>query len=140
MKITITTKPISEMRFTTAGDWLQHDDGSYEIQLVETPDARYWWIVLLHEMVEFAWCQWKGISAKEADEFDALWEAEIELGMQRPEVEAGFDPRCPYRGGHELGAMTERIMCACLGVDWDEYNDYWDSFFRNMVESRHGKI
>jgi hypothetical protein len=108
-------------------------DGTFEIWLCYTSDWRYQFIVLAHELTEWAWCIKHNVTAESADGFDAIWEAEIHMGLHGPEQEAGFDRRCPYRGGHVWGARIERIMCFILGVSWSRYCTYWDNFFKSKA-------
>lgn len=132
-KITIhPNTPIKELRFTTAGDWTMRKDGSFEIWICETKDWRYQFIVLMHELTEWAWCLKNKVSAAKADAFDDQWEWELKNGIHRPEEEAGFDKRCPYRGGHVWGARIEHLFCWILGVKWRVYCDYWDDFFKKI--------
>jgi hypothetical protein len=130
MNIEIKTVPLSELRFTTAGDWKQNSDGSITIWLVDTPDWRYWAIVLMHELTEILVCRLDDVTSASADAFDAIWENELKQGLHRPEEEAGCDRRCPYYHGHRAGIMMEKLFCFILRVPWKEYDDYWELFFR----------
>ena len=120
----------SELRFTTAGDWEQTSEDHIVVYLVKVNDPRYSAIVLAHEMTEIIYCWWKGVTGKEADAFDAIWEEELKRGLHKPEEEAGFDKRCPYRRGHQLGYIAERIFCWILRVKWKKYCADWDKFFQ----------
>jgi hypothetical protein len=62
-----------------------------------------------------------------------LWEKELKDGIHKPEEEAGFDKRCPYRTGHQLGFITEYLTCVLLGLSWKRYCKYWDDFFANTT-------
>ncbi len=124
--------PLKELRFTTAGDWTMREDGTFEIWLCEIEDWRYQFIVLIHELTEWAWCLWRGVGAGESDAFDALWESELKMGLHLPEEEAGFDKRAPYRGGHVWGARMEWVFCYILGIGWRKYCETWNEFFRKF--------
>lgn len=119
-----------QLRFTTAGDWMMHEDGSFEIHLLKMDDWRYSAIVLIHELTEIFICWRLGITAQEADDFDRVWEDELKKGIQNLEKEAGFDKRCPYRKGHVWGARMERLFCFILGVNWNKYCNDWDNYFK----------
>jgi len=129
MRISIKTVPYSEMSRTTAADWKIHEDGSVEIWAVETDDWKMSAIVLFHELAEIFFCKMDGITSKEADAFDDLWEKELAEGRHRPEEEAGCDPRCPYRLAHRAGMFVESVMCFVFGVHEEDYKDFWDCFF-----------
>jgi len=123
--------PIEKLRYTTAADWTIKKD-VLTIWMCATKDWRYQAIVFMHEITEIFWCIKNGVTAKRADAFDSLWEKELEKGIHRPEEEAGFDKRCPYRGGHIWGARMEHLFCWILGVKWRVYCDYWDDFFKKI--------
>lgn len=120
--------PRTQMRFTTAGDWTQQD-GVYEIWICETADWRMQAIVLFHELIELLWCHKNGVTAKDADIFDAKWEAELEKGIHKPWEEAGFAADCPYGPGHRLGVKAEKLGCFALGMKWGTYVKFWDHYF-----------
>ena len=128
--------PIRKIRFSTAGDWTQKKDGSYEVWIWETPDPRYQAVVLIHELTELLWCHFNGITGKESDRFDAEWEGELKAGMHLPDEEAGFDSRAPYHKGHVWGARMEHLFCWIFDVRWRVYNDYWDEFFIKLDKQK----
>lgn len=113
--------PISEQRFTTLGDWWESDAGNFAIAISEMPDWRHEFLVLIHELTEWAICQAKGVPTADCDAFDAMWEKELGQGLHGLEEEAGFDRRCPYRKGHVWGYRMERFFCFLLGASWKEY-------------------
>lgn len=110
-----------ENRFTTLGDWMETAPGEFMITVTEMVDWRHETLVLLHELVEWAICQRDGVRTADCDAFDALWEQELRNGLQRPETEAGFDRRCPYRKGHVWGCRVERAFAFLFGVSWADY-------------------
>lgn len=110
-----------EHRFTTIGDWWENPDGTFEVRVTRMNNIKHTMMVLLHEISEWAICQATGVSTKLCDEFDALWEDEIDRGLHAVEEEAGFDVRCPYRAGHIFGCGVEHIMCVVLNASWEAY-------------------
>ena len=82
MKIDIKSIPINELRFTTAGDWFEDEDGLH-ITIVKLDNEKYEYIVLMHELTEYIICKFKGITSKESDDFDYLWEEELKKGFFR---------------------------------------------------------
>jgi len=119
-RIIIKTIPHIFHDFTTIGNWGEAN-GVILIFISELKDDTYFWPIALHEIIEAAWCQVNNISSIQADAFDEIWEEEIKKGLQKPEDEAGFDPRCPYGPGHRWGARLERIVCHVLGINWKKY-------------------
>ena len=132
LTIFVRSIPMSWNLFSTAGNWGVGEDGSILVTLTETSDWRYQAIVLMHEMTEIFWCKNNAVTGEACDAFDAIWEKELNSGIHRPEEEAGFDKRCPYRGGHVWGARIEHLFCWILGVKWRVYCDYWDDFFKKI--------
>lgn len=113
--------PISAQRFTTLGDWWEDENGIFTIAISEMSDWRYEFLVLIHELTEWSICFATGVSSKDADEFDRLWEENIKAGLVSIETEAGFDKACPYHRGHVWGARLERLFCWLLGANWKSY-------------------
>lgn len=114
--------PLMENRVTTLGDWGEDENGFW-MTITEMSDWRMEFLVLIHELTEWAICQYMGVTTEEADAFDALFEKEYAQGLHPIEQEAGFDKRCPFRKGHIWGARMERLFSWFLGVNWDHYGD-----------------
>jgi hypothetical protein len=110
----------TDQRFTTLGDWLERDD-QFEINVTIMPRWQHTFLILMHELIEWAVCQRDGVKTAVCDGFDTDWERELADGKHRIEEEAGFDRRCPYREGHVWGARAERFLCWLLGCSWKEY-------------------
>lgn len=135
LNLTVKEVALADMPFTTAGHWRETDAGNFEVLVVALKDWRYSFIVLMHELTEWAICRWFGVSTATCDAFDDLWEQELVRGEHKPEEEAGFDRRCPYRKGHVWGARMERLFCFLLGLRWKTYCADWDEFFHAWPES-----
>src|SRR5882672_1464250 len=113
--------PVTEHRWTTLGTWVEREDGSFQVLVARMSRWQYELCILAHELVEWAICQRDGVSTKDCDDFDDLWESEFQAGKHSLEAEAGFDRRCPYRRGHVLGTRVEWLLCRLLGVSWSQY-------------------
>ena len=136
-RIFIEEIPHGTNKFSTLGDWWFGDkkrninqDGDLYITISQMPRWKYFWPILFHEAIEIAWCLVHGVTSEMAEAFDALWEEEIRQGLHKPEEEAGFDPRCPYLGGHRWGARFERLVCWILGINWRRYCRYCEEIFK----------
>lgn len=129
---------ITEQRFTTLGDWWEDENGAFTIAITEMKDWRHEFLVLIHELTEWAICQATGVSTEAADKFDEEWEKDIRAGLVSAELEAGFDKRCPYRRGHVWGARAERLFCWLLGASWKDYLKECDKLIReyDLVNKR----
>lgn len=109
----IVTGPAEEMRYPTAGDWLSDDPRSQTIVVVAMADWRHEFLIALHELVEAALCNQRGIKEADVTAFDKAFAGD---------GEPGDDPRAPYCREHKIATAVERMMAFELGVDWDEYD------------------
>ncbi len=112
MNIRIETIPNKMQRYPTVGDWLFEEDGTLVIKVSDTGDWRYDSLIAVHELVEVILCKDRGISQEAVDKFDIdhLWDDE-----------PGDHPDSPYQNEHNLATGIERILCASLGIKWDDY-------------------
>jgi len=117
MKIDIQTIDHSKQRYPTVGDWYFSGDTLF-IRISKMSDARYEFLVLLHELVEWKLCDWAGITVEMVDEFDKKFE-----DNRHPDNidEPGDDGGAPYRIQHCIATGIERIVAALLGVNWNDY-------------------
>lgn len=119
MKIKIQFIPHKKHIHTTIGYWSVRND----VLTIQISQELCWEnkiVVLFHELIEAAMCINKGITTEECDAFDDLFEQEYTEGKWPKSVEAGFDPRCPYRKGHIWGTRFERLVIFLLGANRKE--------------------
>lgn len=119
MEIHIKTIPHDEHRYSTVGDYWVGPDGAIEIRVSDMGDTRYELLVALHELIEKALCDARGISNDSIDEFDKAYEA---ARTEDDDSEPGDASDAPYRKEHFFATTVERLMCAELGVDWAVYD------------------
>lgn len=118
--------PMSQMtikngaKVTTCGTWWEDGD-VLEVRLAQMCDWRYEVAVLFHELIEFFWCQRRGIKTQPCDDFDEWFERQYELGKYPKTAESGFHKDCPYRGGHVWGSRFERVVTFILACSWKKY-------------------
>ena len=122
--------PHKDHQFTTIGHWAVYD-GHLRIYISEEICWQNKFAVLFHELIEVGMCLAKGITTEECDVFDALFEAEYDAGKWPRSVEAGFDPRCPYRAGHKWGSRFERVVIWLLGANWKKCNEECERLMEN---------
>jgi len=120
MKIVIETIPHEKQRYETVGDWWTDPDGTLQIRVSDMPDDRYNLLVGLHELVEAALCDDRGIAQADVDAFDKAFEAKRPAGNTD---EPGDDPDAPYHLEHGFATGVERLMASALGINWTEYDD-----------------
>lgn len=120
MKITIETIPNKNHPYSTCGDWRRDLDGTLRINVSEEIGDKYALLVAIHELVEVALCEERGITTQAVDDFDKAFEAQREEG---DESEPGDSPAAPYRREHFFATNIERQMAHELGVDWASYED-----------------
>lgn len=119
LRIFIRSKPHSEQRYDTCGDWeFDPKDGSLTITVSNLQDWRQEFCVAVHELIEVMLCKHRGITQEEVDNFDMAFE---EVRQEGNTDEPGDDPLAPYRKEHFFATSIERLLAAELGVDWNEY-------------------
>lgn len=106
-----------DQRYDTVGDWYVKDD-TLEIRVSKLPDHKMELCIAEHEFNEAVLCIERGITAKMVDTFDMNFKGE---------GEPGDDVNAPYRTEHFFAETIERLLCAELGVDWQEYVKACDS-------------
>lgn len=116
--ISIKTIPHSEQRYPTCGDWYYDENGDLQIRVSIMEDARYEFLVALHELVEVKLCEWTGVSQKAVDAFDMEYEKNRAAD---DDSEPGDSPYAPYRLQHCLAIGVERVVAAVLQIDWQAY-------------------
>jgi hypothetical protein len=121
--IEIRVIPHNSQRYDTVGDWWL-DDGGWHIRVSETGNWRYNFLVVFHELLEVAWCCWKGVRQSDVDAFDREYERNRKPGDNS---QPGDDPKAPYRVGHQFAEAAERLAAAVLCVNWGEYTKTLDS-------------
>jgi hypothetical protein len=112
LRIVIETTPLACQRYPTVGDWWR-EDGVLQIRACETADPRDALLVALHELIEAALCEHRGISEGSVTMFDLA-----HLDSDDP----GSLPDAPYREEHVFAECVERLMALELGRDWKEYD------------------
>lgn len=117
MNITVTVIDHNDQRYSTCGDWVFEGDDLH-IYISKMGDWRYETLVAIHEIAEVVLCKERGISQKAVDKFDIEFEKNRQDG---DESEPGDCVDAPYQNEHSYATGIERILCAALGIKWDEY-------------------
>lgn len=123
MNINIKIQPIANMRYPTVGDYYFLPDGTLQFEIADTGNPLYNKMVLIHEMIEQALLEHRGLPMEAVDEFDLMFEKEREAHQHDLDDEPGFDNRSPYLQEHTVATAVEMMMCAKAGIKWNEYND-----------------
>jgi hypothetical protein len=121
-RIVIETIPHQQHRYPTVGDYFPVE-GGWTIRVSRCGDARFEFLVALHEFVEWFLTQERGIREEDITEFDVRFE---EAGR---DGEPGDDPQAPYHREHVCATKIEREAAAQLGVDWDTYEEALNALF-----------
>ena len=114
--------PHNKQRYPAVGDWRTvHGPGDKKVLLISVSqlyDARYEWLVALHELTEVLLCQHRGITQESVDKFDIEFEK-----SRHPDNddEPGDEPDAPYRDEHCIATGVGRILASQLGVSWKNY-------------------
>lgn len=118
MNISIKTVPESEMRPEVNGaDWYFDGQGDLQVRVSPLSDWRREALLGIHEAVEAIMCKHNGVSQQAVDAFDLEYDKTHTF-----DVNAGDDPQAPYVREHCLATAIERILCAELEVNWEQYD------------------
>lgn len=117
MRITIQTIPHAQQNYETVGDYFSDGDDMH-IKVSEMGNRDFEFLVAIHELVEAYLCQKRGITDEEITTFDIEFEAKRKPGDLS---EPGDSRDAPYQNEHNLATAVERMMCAALGVSWQDY-------------------
>ncbi len=120
MVFEIQTIPHKRQRYPTVGDYWE-TAGVTHFRISRMDDEKYEWLVLIHEMVEYALVKLHGVPLGNIDIFDKQFEKARPPGNTE---EPGDHPDAPYRREHQAATVVERVFAFILGVDWDEYEKY----------------
>lgn len=119
MKILIETIPHFEQAYPTVGDWRREKDGTLHIKVSEEIGDKFALLVALHELIEVTLCEERGITCEEVDKFDKAYE---KTRPENDDSEPGDHADAPYKKEHFFATSIERLMCAEMGIDWNEYD------------------
>lgn len=121
MNINIKQVPNEEIKTRkgfTGADWWWNENGDLEIRVAsELEDWRESMSLAIHEAVEALICKKMGITIESVDEFDSHFKGEHIV-----DVNAGDDPKAPYKIPHTFATAAERILTGALEVDWLNYD------------------
>lgn len=120
MNIIIETIPHKLQSYETVGDWRRDADGNLRIFVSREIGDKFALLVAIHELVEVALCEERGITCEQVDAFDHEYETNRKEG---DESEPGDHPEAPYRKEHFFATNIERLMAAEMGVDWKVYGE-----------------
>ena len=71
----------------------------------------------IHEAVEAIMCKFNRVPQTAVDKFDQDYYL-----AHADDCDAGDDPEAPYEHEHCLATAIERILCAELRVNWEDYD------------------
>jgi hypothetical protein len=118
MKIIIETIPNESQRYPTVGDYYRDAAGTLHIKVSQEIGDKGALLVALHELIEVALCDERGITHEDIDNFDKSFEFHRQDGNTD---EPGDDPEAPYKREHFFATSIERLMAAEMGVEWGAY-------------------
>lgn len=121
LNIKIKTIANQKQRYNTVGDYQTDASGEKKILVSEMEDVRYELLIAVHELIEAALCDERGISEKDIDAFDMAFEKNRLL--ENIVTEPGDDANAPYNKEHVFATKIERMIADELGVDWDTYSN-----------------
>ena len=117
-KINIEIIPNDKQRYKTVGDFWIDKCGVLQIRVSDLGDPRFAYLVAVHELIEVLQTEYEGIKEEDIKEFDEQFEYKRMPGNLD---EPGDDPKAPYKKQHCIATAVERLVSACLNVDWKDY-------------------
>lgn len=122
MNINLKQIPNEEIRIRhdfTGADWWWDNDGNLEVRVAaELIDWKEAMSLAVHEITEALICKYMNISIDDVDKFDSEFKGEHII-----DVNAGDDPKAPYKIPHTFATAIERILTGIFGVDWLSYDE-----------------
>jgi hypothetical protein len=122
MKIIVTEIDHSSQLYNTVGNYAMDIEKCLHISISKMSNPLYFWPILLHELTEIAIVLFTGISFFAIDAFDIKYEEDREKGLHEDWEEPGDDKNSPYHQAHCFATAVERMICAILGLSWQDYN------------------
>lgn len=119
--IEVKTIPQREHRYNTLGDYVGHERLRF-VQVSDMGNAKYEWLIAMHELVEQALCLERGIPEESIAKFDIDFEKSGKAG------EPGDDPDAPYYKEHRFSEKIEKMLCEELGLSWDAYGRFLNEY------------
>jgi hypothetical protein len=127
--IEVKTIPQKDHRYPTLGDYVGHERLRF-IQVSEMGNAKYEFLIALHEMIEQSLCLERGIPEQSITDFDIAFE---DKRLPDDDSEPGDDPLAPYYAEHQFATKIEKMMCEELGLDWNAYGRFLNEYItKNM--------
>ncbi len=128
-KIIIKTIPDSHQRYNTVGDYYFDEQGNRVFAVSDMNNWKYEMLVVVHEMIEAALCEDRGVTDKMIDDFDFTFETKR---LTDPNIgEPGDQPEAPYFKEHQFATKIEKMLAEELGVDWNSYASVCAKLDRN---------
>ena len=118
-KIEVNIVPQEQIRNNGLGDYF-FEHGKLVFNIADTKHPLYTKLILIHELIEQTLTEAKGIKESDINIYDKRFEVLYPDSNEEP----GEMHDCPYRNEHTVSEAIERILCAYLGIDFKQYNDY----------------
>lgn len=117
-EIVINIIPHKEHRYIgTCGDWFRDENKTLVVNVSDMGDKRYAMCVAIHEIVEALLCEHDGVKEEDVTRFDMEFEA-----SRTNDDEPGDNQKSPYARQHCIATAVERLLCAELGLAWNDYD------------------
>lgn len=131
-EIKIKFVPREQIRNRDFGDYRHFENGDSEILVAETGNPDYNFLVQIHEAIEMYISLRDGLPEEEINLFDKKFVKEQEQGLRPENQEPGNAKDSPYRKYHRLAENIERQLAFYLGVDWQDYEQYFIDHYNDV--------
>jgi hypothetical protein len=128
--------PAAQMRYNTAGDWEVHEEKKhihFSVTTAETGNWRYDALLQVHELIEAILCINNNVQEEDVSKFD------MSRTPDGPDGDCGDDPLAPYSKEHCFATAVERMLCAAMGVEWDDYSSRVEEVMEDYKEKEFDK-
>lgn len=123
MNVHIETIPHKEQRYNTVGDWTFDKHGNFGINVSNTKNEDYNFLIAVHEFIESYLCKREGIKEEDVTKFDKHFE---EMRTAFPDLVGDMEPgdhdNAPYQKQHKIASMMEKWLADNMHIDWEAYN------------------
>lgn len=110
---------MERMKYRTVGDyWFDKEEDAAYIVVAEELGDDMAFMVAAHELVESYLTKKRGVTDEEITAFDEEFE---KARVPGDESEPGDSPQAPYHIEHGFATSVERMLCAALGINWQDY-------------------
>lgn len=117
--LVVSKKEIKKRKGFTGADWWFDENDNLQVRIEKMANKQHEKALTIHEVMEAMYCRLLGVTVKQVDAFDEVYEA---AHQDNHGLNAGDAPFCPYAVPHSLATAPERVYAAIAGICWELYD------------------